>query len=81
VVEKPVRWARSARKHKIGKAHALFVMDSVEPVLVPATEQRDARLLWEGNDDRGLKLEIIALDLPDRLIVIHVMPKFERKRR
>ena len=56
-------------------------MGSVQPLSIPATAERDARLLWVGQDDRGVELEIIALDLLDRLIVIHVMPKFEGKRR
>jgi len=34
----------------------------------------DARLVWVGIDDRGIELEIVALDLEDAVVVIHVMP-------
>lgn len=73
-VDRVVRWFRSARRHRIGKAHALSVMNGVEPVSVPATGTSDARLAWIGTDDRGVELEIVALDLPDAIVVIHVMP-------
>jgi hypothetical protein len=64
----------SARRHRIGKAHALHVVDTVDPEQVPATSTADARLVWIGEDDRGVELEIVALDLPDAVVVIHVMP-------
>jgi hypothetical protein len=41
---------------------------------VPAEEGLDQRLVWIGEDDRGIELEIVALDLPDAVVVIHVMP-------
>lgn len=41
---------------------------------VPATAAYDERLVWIGVDDRGIELEIVALVLPDALVVIHVMP-------
>lgn len=57
----------------------MFVIINVEPVRVPATPSLDARLVWIGSDDRGVELEIVALDLPDEIVVIHVMPtEFER---
>jgi hypothetical protein len=43
-------------------------------VRVPATRDFDARLVWIGPDDRGIELEIVALDLSDAIVVIHVMP-------
>lgn len=73
-VERRVRWFRSARRHRIGKAHAMFVIKHVEPTRVPPNERFDARLVWIGPDDRGVELEIVALDLPDEIVVIHVMP-------
>jgi hypothetical protein len=54
-------------------------MRTAEPVMIPAEGELDARRRWVGRDDRGVELEIVALDLPDRLVVIHVMPtEFER---
>lgn len=40
---------------------------------------RHARLVWIGADDRGIELEIVALDLPDAIVVIHVMPTALRR--
>lgn len=74
-----VRFATSARKHRIGKAHALHVIDTVEPDHVPATETADERLVWIGTDDRGVELEIVAAIMPDHLFVIHAMPYAYRR--
>lgn len=52
----------------------MFVMNHLEPTQVPATEGFDPRLVWIGPDDRGVELEIVALDLPEEIIVLHVMP-------
>ena len=73
-VDREVRWFRSARRHRIGKAHAMYVISSSEPVWVRATTNFDARLVWIGPDDRGIELEVVALDLPEAIVVIHVMP-------
>ncbi len=70
-----VRFTQSARKHRIGKAHALAAMEAAgEPDVVPAVEGLDQRLVWVGPDDRGVVLEVIGVDLPDYLLIIHVMP-------
>ncbi len=52
----------------------MHVISSTEPVQVPGSETADARLVWIGEDDRGIELEIVALDLEDAVVVIHVMP-------
>jgi hypothetical protein len=49
------------------------------PERVPATDIADARLVWIGADDRGIELEIVALDLDDAVVVIHVMPTSLRR--
>lgn len=50
-------------------------MGTVTPELIPGAGDRgDDQLVWTGPDDRGLELEVIALVLPDLLLVIHVMP-------
>ena len=76
---RPLRWYRSARRHRIGRTHALHVITSTEPTVVPAEESLDQRLVWIGEDDRGIELEIVALDLPDAVVVIHVMPTALRR--
>lgn len=40
---------------------------------------RDARRVWIGPDDRGIELEIVALDLDDAIVVIHVLPASLRR--
>lgn len=68
--------SRSQRRHKIGKAHALAALEKAgDPIIVPApSDDLDDRLVFIGKDDRGIELEIIAVQLPDYLLVIHVMP-------
>ncbi len=59
-------------------AHIQFVVDAVDPVKL------GDRLVFIGEDDRGVELEIIAVPDdrdPDALAVIHAMPTaFRRKR-
>lgn len=74
-----VRFSQSARRHRIGKAHAQHVMNSVDPEVIPADETTQERLLWIGPDDRGLDLEILAIVEPNYLLVIHVMPHHFRR--
>lgn len=76
----PVRFVRSARKHRIGKAHALHVIDNGFATDVPAADGFDARRVWRGLDDRGLELEVVAIVLPGELLVIHVMPTSLRRK-
>jgi hypothetical protein len=64
IVDVEIRFSRSARKHRIGKAHAMHVINTTDPVLVPATEKYDEQWVWSGDDDRG----------PDCMLIIHVQP-------
>jgi hypothetical protein len=78
--EKEVRFAKSARKHRIGKAHVLFVLEKIEPVTFLSIYGEDQKLLWIAQDDRGLELEIVAVKLVEHILVIHVMPRNFRRR-
>ncbi len=49
-------------------------MNTAVPEVIEADEVNRSRLLWIGPDDRGLSLEIVAVQEPDYLLVIHVMP-------
>lgn len=71
-----VRFAQSARKHRIAKTHAVAALENAgDPVVVAApSDDLDDRLVFVGVDDRGVELEIIAVQLPGFLFVIHVMP-------
>ena len=79
-VEGAGRFTQSARRHRIGRARALHVMDTVEPTVVPADDTVPERRVWVGPDDRGVELEIVAIVEPDHLHVIHVMPCHLRRR-
>jgi len=60
-VDRELRWYRSARRHRIGKVHAMHVINSIEPEQVAAAATADARLVRIGKDDRGIELEIRCL--------------------
>ncbi len=77
---KVVRFSQSARKHRIGKAHVLHVLDSQDPITVQRIGLDSPRMIWIGKDSRGLELEVVGLDLPEYLLIIHVMPTSFRRR-
>ena len=56
------------------------MIDSVVPDRVPATATADARLVWIGEDDRGIELQVVALDLDHAVVVVHVMATALRRR-
>jgi hypothetical protein len=64
----PFKWTRGSRKHRIGKAHARYVIANHEAVVIGDVAT------WIGFDDRGAELEIIAIRKPDCFLVIHVFP-------
>jgi hypothetical protein len=71
-----MRVVRSGRRHKVGVAHIVAVMNAVDPIRI-----RD-QLLFVGEDDRGIELAIIAVPddrNPETLAVIHAMPTEFRK--
>lgn len=70
----PFKWTRGSRKHRIGRAHARYVVGNYEPVVIGEV------YTWIGLDDRGAELEIIAVRKPDCILVIHVFPVALRRR-
>lgn len=71
---KPIRFTRSARRHKIGKTHAHHVMAHHQPVIVNDRQTGQATMTWIAEDARGRELEIVAVETADCYLVIHVMP-------
>jgi len=68
----PVRFyfTRSARHHKIGRAHALAAPANAGPPSIDGN-----RLEWIASDDRGVELHIVGKIADENLVVIrHVMP-------
>lgn len=76
---KEIRFTKTSRKHKIGKAHAMSVIESENPKVIQDRDGFDKKLVWIGSDDRGLGLEIVGLDLEDMILIIHVMPVSYRR--
>ena len=76
---KPIRFTRGARKHRIGRKPAYYViaMTAASETIDPNTGE--VTLSWIGEDDRGRELEIVAIEKPDCFLVIHVMPTHYRK--
>lgn len=73
-----VRFARSATKHGISKAQARFVVEHCGlPFVVPAPPGAavpDDRLLFLGDDQHGVAVEVAAIELErGDLLVIHAM--------
>lgn len=76
----PIRFTRGSRKHRIGRASARQVIDTVTPSL--ETDHGTGALIirWVGKDERGRELEIIAIDRPACQLVVHVMPAHYRRK-
>lgn len=72
-----IRFTSSARKHRVGKASALRVIHGYAPEVLDLERYK---LVWVGFDERGRELEVIAVLENKELIVIHVMPRFYRRR-
>jgi len=47
----------------------------------PSTEDQDEQFHWVGIDPTGIELEVVAVQKPDALLVIHVMQTHFRRRR
>ena len=71
---KPIRFTRTSRKHRIGRASARHVIATTEPIESTHVATRTPRRIWIGPDERGRELEIVAIEVPDCWLVIHVMP-------
>ena len=76
-----IAFAQSSRKHRIGRARALYLIRSEEPQVINHEIIDESRLLWVGLDDRGLDIEIIGILNGDESLVIHVMPLFRKRGR
>jgi hypothetical protein len=75
-----IKFTQAARKHRIGKEHALFVIEN-NPFFVVTDEVGRVQRVWQGLDDRGVELEVIAVVLKEYLLVTHVMPANFRRRK
>ena len=76
-----IRYAQSARKHRIGKARVNFVMYNNSYTVISSQEGEKVQWVWIAKDDRGLELEIVAVVLEQYLLITHVMPTSLRRRK
>ncbi len=74
-----IRFTQSARKHRIGRSRALYVINNSSPTIAHGNPDTKDKIIWVAKDDRGLELEIVAIAENDFLLVIHVMPTIFRK--
>jgi len=80
-----IRFTQAARKHRVGRGSARYVMARTAPTGV-VTEQGNPAWRYVGRDERERELEIVAVELDDTaegdavLLVIHVMPTQLRRR-
>jgi hypothetical protein len=65
-----IKFTKSARKHKIGKLRALYVISNNYSLSLDNLDE----INWIGADQRGLVLEIHGFVEEDVLRIIHVMP-------
>jgi len=69
-----IDFAQSARRHRIGRDRVRQVIeDPVVELRLPGDEGYDDRLVFLGDDATGRALEVMAVPLIDRLLVIHAM--------
>lgn len=72
-----MRWARSATRHRISRRRSQYVIDhaGLRFRVPPPHGSGDDRLLYLGDDENGVALEVMAVELQSgELYVIHAMP-------
>jgi hypothetical protein len=78
-----IRFTQAARRHRIGRASVRWVMATNTPTAT-TTNTGDVAWQWIGSDERGLDLDVIAVevngaeDATPFLLVIHVMPNYQK---
>jgi hypothetical protein len=69
-----IRFTQSARRHRVAAGRARHIIDSpLVTLTLPSSEPGvDERLVFLGDDETGRALEVVAIVLPEYLLVIHV---------
>lgn len=68
-----IGFARSSRRHRIGRARVLAVLAASPLVDITTEGHVRPRVLAVGSDWTGRLLEVVAVVEDDRLVVIHAM--------
>ena len=73
-----VLFTQSSRKHRIGRGRIVSVMNTSAPVL-SVRGNGLVECAWTGEDDRGVVIEVTALMIDERVLVIHATPAAFRR--
>ena len=82
-----LKWARAATKHRISRERSRYVIDHCglrfeQDPPTDAPENASLRLVFLGDDEEEIALEVMAVELEDdALLVIHAMPLRNRYRK
>lgn len=79
-----LEFTQSARRHRIGRAHAKYVIATYEPVPT-FTPRGEPGLEWVGADETGRELHVIGAWKGHRgalvIVVMHVFPTALNRRK
>lgn len=82
-----LQWARSASRHRISRERSRYVIENCDLLFDEApppgsrTLSLDLRVVFLGDDQEGVALEVMAVELDDNaLLVIHAMRLRKRYR-
>lgn len=73
-----VLFTQSSRKHRIGRGRIVSVMNTSAPA-ISVRPNGLVECAWTGEDDRGVVIEVTALMIDGRVLVIHAMPAAFRR--
>lgn len=82
-----LKWARAATKHRISRERSRYVIEHCglrfeQDPPADAPENASSRLVFLGDDEEGVALEVMAVELEDGTqFVIHAMPLRARYRK
>ena len=79
-VFKAIRFSQAARRHRIGKGHAFYVMATASVSEETDPQSGDLAVVWVGPDTRGVELTIVAVEKETYFVVTHVQPTYRRRK-
>lgn len=82
-----LKWARTATKHRISRERSRYFIEHCglrfeQDPPADAPENASSRLVFLGDDEGGIALEVMAVELQDdALLMIYAMPLRDRYRK
>ncbi|MGH9040801.1 MAG: hypothetical protein ACRDZ3_11285 [Acidimicrobiia bacterium] len=77
---KPLRFSKSARRHRIGRGHAYYVIVTGSYAFETDPQTGNPAIIVVGRDTRGVELTIVLIELEEMFLVIHVQPTYQRRK-